>query len=215
MKTLKRYTLQFHESQEPVAGPVTKFGGRPSWLSAPTWPLSRSTGEPMRFIGQVALEPDIVGDLSTKLAFLFITDPLDGYVDGTWEPYGGENAVVIQPGSSIDPSAPLEAGPTLYRMVPSGTPGLREAKPCEFAVTLRPADESGDVGDPSLEGNKVGGSPAFIQYPEYPDERGDWMLLLQLDSTDLPFYVNFGDAGVGYVFLSEDGQRAAFLWQCA
>lgn len=210
MRVLNRYTLEFQESQGPISGPVTKFGGRPSWLSAPTWPLSRSTGEPMRFIGQVALERENAGDVSAKMAYLFITDPLDGYVDGTWEPYGGENAVVVQPGPAPELSAPLEAGPTLYRMVPGATPGLLEPRSCEFAVTLNQEDES-----ESLEGNKIGGSPAFIQGPEYPDESGYWMLLLQLDSTDVPFYVNFGDAGIGYVFLSEDGQRAAFLWQCA
>jgi hypothetical protein len=41
----------------------------------------------------------------------------DEYVDGTWEPEGGENAVVIQPGGGpllVDVvSAPR--GPTLYR----------------------------------------------------------------------------------------------------
>jgi hypothetical protein len=40
-------------------------------------------------------------------------------------------------------------------------------------------------------------------------------LLLQLDSTKVPFFVNFGDAGIGYLFLSADGQTAKFLWQCA
>jgi len=31
----------------------------------------------------------------------------------------------------------------------------------------------------------------------------------------VPFEVNFGDAGVGYAFLSEDGTTSKFLWQSA
>ena len=36
---------------------VTKFGGQPCLAESPQWPLSRATGQPMRFIAQVALEP--------------------------------------------------------------------------------------------------------------------------------------------------------------
>jgi uncharacterized protein YwqG len=64
-----------------------------------------------------------------------------------------------------------------------------------------------------LAGNKLGGTPGFLQNEDYPGE-GEWKLLLQLDSTKVPFYVNFGDAGVGYAFLSADGREARFLWQC-
>ena len=64
-----------------------------------------------------------------------------------------------------------------------------------------------------LKGNKLGGTPGFIQFPEFP-KGGSWRLLLQLDSTTVPFFVNFGDGGVGYAFISEDGRRGKFLWQC-
>ena len=37
---------------------------------------------------------------------------------------------------------------------------------------------------------------------------------LQLDSTLVPFYINFGDAGVGYVFVNIDYTVGKFLWQC-
>jgi hypothetical protein len=38
-------------------------------------------------------------------------------------------------------------------------------------------------------------------------------LLLQLDSEDVPFMINFGDGGIGYVFISSDSRKALFLWQ--
>jgi uncharacterized protein YwqG len=64
-----------------------------------------------------------------------------------------------------------------------------------------------------LAGNKVGGTPDFLQSDELPfPER--WHLLLQLDSTQVPFWINFGDAGIGYAFLNGNGTEGKFLWQC-
>jgi uncharacterized protein YwqG len=100
---------------------------------------------------------------------------------------------------------------------------------CEFTVRLKPSEDPDFADEPervkwepgawekyaeTLDGNKIGGSPIFIQGTEFPGP-GRWRLLLQLDSTKVPFYINFGDSGVGYLFLSEDGQLGKFLWQCA
>jgi hypothetical protein len=46
---------------------------------------------------------------------------------------------------------------------------------------------------------------------EWPRE--DWQLVVQL-TDGLPFYVSFGDAGIGYAFVSPDGKEGRFLWQC-
>ena len=55
--------------------------------------------------------------------------------------------------------------------------------------------------------------PFLMQGDEFPFE-GNCRLLLQLDSSSVPFSINFGDAGVGYAFLNEAGNQAKFLWQC-
>jgi len=65
----------------------------------------------------------------------------------------------------------------------------------------------------ALQGNKLGGTPGFMQGDEFPSQ-APCQLLLQLDSTSVPFYINFGDAGIGYAFISEDGCLGKFLWQC-
>jgi uncharacterized protein YwqG len=70
-----------------------------------------------------------------------------------------------------------------------------------------------DAYERPLDGNKVAGTPGFIQADEFP-EAGPWRLLLQLDSMTVPFHVNFGDAGIGYAYISEDGRSGRFLWQC-
>ncbi|HSY19967.1 MAG TPA: DUF1963 domain-containing protein [Candidatus Acidoferrales bacterium] len=229
---VKRESIEFVESRKALSGLVTKFGGQPVWVGAPQWPLSKSTGKPMRFIGQIALGSGMFNPTNAQMAYLFMTDG-EEHVDGTWEPDGGENAVILQPGQAPTiKTEPLTEGPTLYRMVKKLFHKMLVPQACEFAVKLT-AEEDPDFADEAerakwdknddakweayasaLDGNKIGGSPLFIQSTEFPGP-GKWRLVLQLDATKVPFYVNFGDAGVGYLFLSEDGQVAKFLWQCA
>jgi uncharacterized protein YwqG len=162
------------------------------------------------------------------MAYVFMTDG-DDYVDGTWEPDGGENAVILQPGRASVPVQPMAEGPTLCRMVKKVFKNTLVPEPCEFGVQGFVAEdpefvpESGRAEWPeeqwekyasALDGNKLGGTPIFLQGDEFPGP-GSWRLLMQLDSARVPFSVNFGDAGVAYAFLSADGAIAKFLWQCA
>ncbi|EFH88103.1 DUF1963 domain-containing protein [Ktedonobacter racemifer] len=216
-----KYTFFFEEVQQPITKLVTKFGGQPTWLTTPQWPLSRQTGKPMRFVCQIALDPTLFGEIPGRMAYLFITHEEGKFVDDTYDPDGGENAVIIQPGTPPLLTQPLLTGPSLYKRGRAGTVRL----PCECAVQLSAGSDPDEMYDPTVEGpndafweevgieNKIGGTPVFLQMPEYP-AGGHWRLLLQLeDSTDLPFYVNFG-GGVGYAFLSEDGTSGKFLFQC-
>jgi uncharacterized protein YwqG len=226
---VKRQTIEFIESQKPITEPVTKFGGQPVWIDEPQWPVSRSTGKPMRFIGQIAIDAAQFKPVAARMAYVFMTDE-EEYVDGTWEPEGGENAVVLQPGQGVAVAdlKPLAVGPALYRMVKKFLHKRLMPQPCEFSVAFKPgedpdfAEEEERAGwdearqesyGSALEGNKVGGTPGFLQNTEFPGP-GRWRLLLQLDSAKVPFSINFGDAGISYVFLSEDGREARFLWQC-
>jgi uncharacterized protein YwqG len=223
----KKHTVEFVETKTPIHEFVTKFGGQPVWINESQWPLSAETGHPMRFCCQIALDPELFGQLEARMAYLFMTDE-DEYVDGTWEPDSGENAVILQPGSTSVPITPLENGPTLYRMAKRMFRKRLVRESCEFGVKTMvqddpefvPQDARDEWSDSQGEnyynvllGNKLGGTPLFLQADEFPDA-GRWKLLLQLDSAQVPFFINFGDAGVGYAFLSEDGRRAKFLWQC-
>jgi Domain of unknown function (DUF1963) len=227
----KRHSIEFVEANKPIRELVTKFGGQPVWINESQWPHSRSSGRPMHFICQIALEPELFGPIEARMAYLFMTDSVDDeeYVDGTWEPDGGENAVILQPGRTTFPTQPLERGPTLYRRVKRMFRKFLVAEPGEFAVKtilsddppfvpqerrFERSDEENEQCAETLAGNKIGGTPDFVQSDEYPDAN-PWNLLLQLDSAQVPFSINFGDAGIGYAFLSSDGQTAKFLWQCA
>lgn len=162
----------------------------------------------MRFIGQIDLTL-LQPAAPCRVAYLFMTDEENGdYVDGTWEPNGGENAVILQPGETKHPTTSTPSGPTLYQMV-DGQDG-RQKLPVEFTVELTPED---DDGNGSPEESKLGGIPAFLQNEEYPFEESS-TLVLQLDACSAPFEVNFGDGGVGYLFLNQSADQARFLWQC-
>ena len=210
----KKATIEFVEADSPITERVTKFGGQPVWVDQPQWPLSRETGNPMRFICQIALDDSLFPDVKGQMAYLFMTEEEDDqFVDGTYEPDGGENAVIVQPGSTQCKVTDQATGPTLFRMVKKEGFDRLQREPCEFATNLIEGIDVEAVDD-GFEENKVGGIPVFFQGEEYPSG-GPWLFLLQLDSTSVPFYVNFGDAGVGYAFLHENGDHGKFHWQCS
>jgi uncharacterized protein YwqG len=224
---VKRHSIEFTDSKKPNQSHITKFGGQPVWFGEPQWPISKSTGNPMRFICQIAIDPEIFGPIHAKMAYIFITDE-DTFVDGTWEPDGGENAVILQPGHIVVPVKPLATGPTLYRMVKKLFRKNLVPELCEFSVNLIASDDPIFVDEneraawdddkwseyaEALDGNKIGGSPIFLQNTEFPGP-GVWKLLIQLNSTTVPFSINLGDCGIGYAFLAEDGNIGKFLWQC-
>ena len=224
----RKYALEFFEAKTPVTEFVTKFGGQPTWIQEPEWPLSKTTGELMRFIGQIALDEKLFGSIGGEMAYLFMTDNPD--VDGTWEAEGEENALIIQPGNNSTRIKAVTQGPSLFRMVKKLFRSRLVPEACEFGVRFIESedlewleekqrfalpDEQADTYLESLQGNKIGGTPGFLQGDEFPTGGPvPWKLLLQLDSTKVPFNVNFGDAGVGYAFISGDGVSGKFLWQC-
>lgn len=174
--------------------PRTKFGGQPDWLEEPQWPISPELEGPMRFIAQISLG-DVFPEHQGKMAYLFMTEDDDEYIDGTWEPDGGENAVIIQPsGEYSSTTEPLNSGPS------------RE----EFGVEVVETE----IDEDELEGSRIGGTPEFLQGEEYPEPKDEWSFLAQLDSCSLPFEINFGDAGIAYIFVNKPATEGRFLWQC-
>lgn len=204
-----RQTVTFVPTAEPIEGPVTKLGGRPQWREEPQWPVSRTLGRPMFFLGQFRLEDGPDGE--PRMAYLFMTDSaaleimdneaafenVDEAAEDlpdvdTFEPEGGENAVIIQPGGRV---------PDFVTVRPGDEPAM------SFLADHRPVDST--VADDKVPFQFLGDDPVWLQFDETPGE--GWRLVAQL-TDELGF--NFGDAGVGYVFVSPDGSEGRFLWQC-
>lgn len=224
-----RATIEFHSCESDILAPVTKFGGQPVWIVEPQWPLSKEMGVQMRFICQIALEANMFPGCGGKVAYIFMTDAED-YVDGTWEPDGGENAVIIQPGGIISvPVITAKTGPILQNFVSFSGYDKLQLQDVVLAVKLSEGydpdfisvEQASSLSEDQwkeyrakIEGNKIGGTPGFLQGDEFPDEETTWKLLLQLDSCGVPFSVNFGDAGIAYAFINKDASIGKFLWQC-
>ena len=187
--------LEVVESDEVEKLGKTKFGGQPDWIEEPQWPLSKELNQPMRFIGQFSFDDIGLEEYAGKIAYIFMTEEDDEYVDGTWEHDSGENSIVIQSNGITDqPTKALAEGPS--RDLTS------------LSIVKKKLDSD------NIEGSRVGGQPAFMQGEEYPGPKDDWQFFAQIDSCSLPFELNFGDAGIGYAFISKDGKQGKFLWQC-
>lgn len=213
---VKKYTITFHVVEHPLLDPVTKVYDQPVWIDEPQWPLSQTMGVPMRFLCQIALNPEIFGNIPTRMAYIFMSDPFDTPEEvrtdkdlpdlEMWSPDGGENAVILQPGGTYPfATLPLRTDPRLEDETQFAVERSLGEDPEVF--------ESENTSNENLNECKIGGTPAFLQGPEYPSG-GPWKLLAQLDSCLLPGGINFGDAGRGYAFISEDGMTGKFLWQC-
>lgn len=226
---VNRINFSFEETTTDITEPVTKFGGQPVWIDGAQWPISRSLGTPMRFIGQIAIDDSVVPGAGDKVAYLFMTEDDDNFADDTWVADGGENALIIQPnGTPAVEVRDLATGPTARKF--EEVQGTSKLQPREviYAVHTAPGvdpdfideeaseemtDDAWSLHAAALAGNKIGGTPGFLQFDEFPDEETDWTLLLQLDETETPFYLNFGGSGCGYAFVNPGASVGKFLWQ--
>ena len=151
-----------------------------------------------------------------------------GDAEGTSLPEGGENAVVLLLRAKLTNSTTLGNAPRLTRMVKKWWRSTLTQEACVYkgrlAISEEPPflsgregailseEQAGEYHDALLK-NKLGGSPMFLQGDEFPIPE-PWHLLLQLDSVDVPFWINFGDVGIGYAFINQSGTEGKFLWQC-
>jgi hypothetical protein len=166
----------------------------------------------MRFICHIELPPSLQRG-GQRLAYVFMSDfETEGQ---TWDPEFGDNAVIVQPGP-FKPHVRVEPhpeGPTLERMVPGPTGNRLIPREVEYRAELQDLpDELGEDKEFQL-ATRIGGPPGWLQNDDSPGG-GPWKFLLQIDSATDLYSINFGDAGLSYVFVADSGEQARFLWQC-
>ncbi|GHE14955.1 DUF1963 domain-containing protein [Streptomyces alanosinicus] len=184
-------TLDFAPEDGDGRTRLSRLGGEPAWLDTPQWPLSSRHGEPMTFLAQFV----VPGENVTTYLFMDLRGTR------SWRPDAGQNALVLQPSGRIPPFitvVPLDAGPVLRDA--AGHTVCHEARLTPFPLG---ADST----------QHLGGHPNWLQGDEAPH---GWTFLLQLDASQLrDAAVEFGDAGIGYAFVSPDRREGRFLWQSA
>jgi hypothetical protein len=198
----------------------TRLGGQPHWLAEPRWPVDPYEEELAPFMGQFrvsAADGDWDGD---RMVYLFAIG------------FSGEHATVVQPGGQVTESfetQPVATGPTEldrahlvrvdeevdFAQVERELEPVEDEDEYDRAIRLQELlEERQKDAEDSIRMNQLGGPkvvPVWLQRDERPGE--SWQLVAQLDSCRLPFEVNFGDSGVGYLFLSPDGKNAEFFYQ--
>lgn len=218
---IKKYTIEFVEEKKKVEKPVTKFGGQPVWIDKAQWPIEEN-GKPMRFICQIELYPEIFDNSKFKMAYLFVSKEWNNYV------------LICQPSDIKILTKEKVDGPSICKMVKKRESDIfLSSQKCEFTANLTLGEdynfvhqEPYFVGDELvfedspedygevLNGNKIGGTPLFMNCDDLPEE-DSWKLLLQLDATTVPFELNFGDAGMGYFFINmKDGSLNFIIESC-
>jgi hypothetical protein len=219
--------MSFHLAPEPITTLITKFGGIPVWLEKAQWPVSRSLNQPMSFIGQIALDKDVFGDIEGKMAYLFISERRALRGPYTFEPDSGENAVIVQPGNNtIHTTRPLNEGPRIYSLEKSRNLlqfwrqkriyreyGVSIAKRDDPVLLDWNEEEPEPIVPYEINDCKVGGSPVWIQDQAWPYPHCK-RLLVQLVGSKFPFHLALGDAATLFAFLSSDGQSGKLIWQC-
>lgn len=220
-----RFT-SYHPASDAEAAVTdgTRLGGLPHWLEEPQWPVDPYENELASFMGQFRVPATDGGAKGDRMVYLFAIG------------FSGEHATVVQPGGQVTESFETRAaatGPTDLDRVHV----LRVEEEVDFSHVEReldPVESEGEDEDEddrnerleerleerqkdatgSIRMDQLGGPdvmPVWLQGDDLPGE--GWQLVAQLDSCRLPFEVNFGDSGIGYLFLSPDGQNAEFFFQ--
>lgn len=158
------------------------------------------------------------------MAYIFMTGAgFDHRAMETWDPKDGETTVILQ--SGIRAPIAVSPYPALLKRWHEAS-GVRSEVLCEYGVAESPAHEAEYMTFEQLElltegerarigeswrGNKIGGSPYWMQHAEFP--LSDSRLLLQLEDGTYPFNLNLG-TGMGYVFIDPACRQGSLLWQC-
>ena len=205
-------------------GAGSGFGGQPSLAPGVTNPTCPQCGDPMPLIAQVALEsqpaPVIAGEGLFQLFYCTRerdANPCDTMLEG-WAAFSDGYVARLVPatpgGTSPEVDTPFEP-----KRVTGWTPADDYPGWEELGALGADHGEPPDVVEPfPLEGEKLGGWPAWVQGIEYPScpRCGTRMeLVLQVDSNKT-IGTMWGDMGIGHVTqCPNDLEVLTFAWACS
>jgi hypothetical protein len=185
--------------------PLAKVGGAPEPVGLLRWPACASCGTPMRFLFQLPHVPGRLELAPFAALYVFQCENPDS-VCFRWDPHEGANAVLaVEPGP-----ARLEGAPTKARPYAEWTLGLAPAREDTEALSVD-VNEATDAQlaalDRALEDapeSKVGGVPGWLNGDATP-ECCEAPMRFVAQVAAMPFGLNLGDNGRGYLFRCASG----------
>ncbi|MCG3266294.1 hypothetical protein [Yoonia sp. I 8.24] len=224
----KSAKISFVLADAQVQQPVTKFGGQPVWIGAPTWPIDDEFGEQMIFVAQFALTPDLFPGSKESVVYLFVAASEPVTTDTT--------TCIVQSAHAAIPATckttPELTGPSVITLRDEVEEQL------EYAVTLQTVDEPTvaladrftkselslkdgyQFRHTALAGCKLAGQPIYVEQQQAPEyfRNPDWVHICQLapdhgyfaqfQPNFYPFVLELGEYGLLNVFINTDGTRA-------
>jgi uncharacterized protein YwqG len=212
------------ESETESESPPEKLGGLPFGLPTERYPKCRECGAAMALLAQFLHHGEKL-NLGKEGRILFVFQcNYDGACD-TWEADSGANACFVSEPESLTRKTekPPDGNIVLEKeYLITGWQEHDDEIPEEDGKSFLDTDAYDNLNDEKaeeffekiVEATRLGSVPSWLQYPEIPE--GRWKFAGQLNS-DTGF--NFGDAGIGYIFIEEVDNpsqlpRGKFFWQC-
>ncbi len=168
----------------------------------------------MTFICQVVIEQTLFPHAKGKMAYIFMSDQFKSY-----DEEGGENAVIIQPGSlpSFIKSSPEKMGPTISeefntQYYPGSEPFDSQDSMHDYLESLPEEEENAYLNH--FARTKMGGTPFYIQDEQLPRRKG-WEPLLQINCEMIPFNMNIASDAIIYIVINQAGTEGRLYWQCS
>lgn len=205
-----------------------KFGGLPFGLPTENYPVCKECGNPLALLAQLFHQSKRL-DLGKdgRVLFIFQCNNMKNYsLCSTWDQNSGANACFIVEPEDLTaqteniPDGEFQAEKEFWIkdwvIRDDGLPEeILEVFFDEQKYYELDEEEFEEIYENLEERTKFGSVPTWIQSPETP--KGDWKFVGQLD--DLTGF-NFGDAGIGYIFIEKTEGLAQlpegkFFWQCS
>jgi hypothetical protein len=209
-------------------GKADKLGGRPWGLPESRWPTCTKCGWELALIAQLEHHDDRL-DLGRagRVLFVFQCNRDPGTCE-TWDATSGANdAFVIEPEESTAswtqaPTEVMEEQEVIVSGWSESDDGIDEKHAAAFYDDTKRFALPEEIQRLPVMTTRIGSVPSLIQSAdELPKD--PWRFVMQLDSThslsdgtSIEGF-NFGDAGIGYVFVRDrEGKppEVRFLWQC-
>ncbi|UQA56898.1 WGR domain-containing protein [Polyangium aurulentum] len=198
------FHMEFGKKGEDV------FGGLPAGITKKTWPVCADCSRPLMHVLTLHAHEERLPLRKNAALVLFVCSNEDGTCE-TWDADAGCNAAVFLTADALRKKA--------LREPPEGPDGEEPPEVMEACkIAYSPAFEADPEANENAEDvpatSKVGGYPAWLQFPQTPScATCEKELAFVAQVQEVDDALNFAGGGDGYLFRCPDEHEAKFFMQ--